>query len=122
MTTIDRIAVIGRRVVGVITPSATAWRGATTGVYLLAAILLGAFFASYFLQDFSLQKLPAFVLRIGSLLLLGTLGMLALMLVGQISQSYRRALFLSAPFVVLVAAPGGLWQSIAFGSAPAIVN
>jgi len=117
MKKIERLRASLRRVMVTLTPSEIAWRGATAGIYVLAAILLGAFFASYFLQDFSLQKLPAFIVRTGSLVLLGALGMLALMLLGHISQPYRRALFLSAPFVVLVAAPGGLWQSIVFGSA-----
>ncbi len=115
MTTIERVAGIWRQVLDTITPSKVAWRGATIGVYLLGAILLFAFFASYFIQDFTLQKLPAFVVRIGALFLLGALGVLALRLIGHISRQYRIALFLSGPFVVLVAAPGDLWQSIAFG-------
>ena len=115
MTMIERAAGIWRQVLETITPSKAAWRGATLGVYVLVTILLAAFFASYFIQDFTLQKLPAFVVRIGSLFLLGALGVLALRLIGRISQQYRIALFLCGPFVVLVAAPGDQWQSIAFG-------
>ena len=115
MTTIERVAGIWRQVLETTTPSKAAWRGATMGVYVLVTILLAAFFASYFIQDFTLQKLPAFVVRIGALFLLGALGVLVLRLIGRISQQYRMALFLCGPFVVLVAAPGDQWQSIAFG-------
>ena len=117
MTTIERMTRIWQQILKAITPSRTAWRGATIGVYLLAVILLVAFFASYFIQDFTLQKLPAFVVLIGALFLFGALGVLALRLIGCISKQYRFALIVFGPFVVLVAAPGGMWQGIAFGSA-----
>jgi len=115
MTAIERLSGIWRRILENTSPSTTAWRGATAGVYLLGAILLAAFFAGYFIQDFALQKLPAFVARIGALLLAGALCVVALRLIGRISAQYRLALLLSGPFVVIVAAPGDMWQSIAFG-------
>ena len=86
MTTIERAAGIWRQVLETITPSKAAWRGATIGVYLLGAMLLFAYFASYFMQKFTLQKLPAFVVQIGALFLLGALGVLALRLIGHISR------------------------------------
>jgi len=117
MTTIERITKIWRRFVEAITPSMTAWRGATIGVYLLVAILLVAFFASYFIQDFTFQKLPGFVVPIGALFLVGTLVVLALKLIEGISNRYRFALFVFSPIVVFVVSTSGMWQSIGLGFA-----
>ncbi len=121
MTTIERITRTWQRIREAATPSKQAWQGATIGVYLLVTILLSAFFASYFVQDFTLQKLPAFVVRIGALVLFGALGAIALRMIAGISSQYRFALLVSGPFVLLVAAPGGMWQSIAFASALVLI-
>ena len=63
MTGIDPLRGFAIRIADVLTPSAPAWRGAALGIILLSATLMVAFFASYVLQDFALQKVPAFVAR-----------------------------------------------------------
>ena len=117
MTTIERITKIWRRFVEAITPSMTAWRGATIGVYLLVAILLVAFFASYFVQDFTFQKLPGFVVPIGILFLAGALVVLVIKLIGRMSNRYRFALIGFGPIIVFVVSTSGMWQSIGLGIA-----
>ena len=117
MTTIERITRIWRRFLEALTPSMTAWRGATIGVYLLVAILLVAFFASYFIQDFTFQKLPGFVVPIGILFFAGALVVLAIKLIGCMSNRYRFALIGFSPIIVFVVSTSGMWQSIGLGFA-----
>jgi len=117
MTTIERITRIWRRFLEALTPSMTAWRGATIGVYLLVAILLVAFFASYFVQDFTFQKLPGFVVPIGILFFVGALAVLAIRLIGCMSNRYRFVLFVFSPIIVFVVSTSGMWQSIGLGFA-----
>jgi len=117
MTTIERITKIWRRFLDALTPSMTAWRGATIGVYLLVAILLVAFFASYFVQDFTFQKLPGFVVPIGILFFVGALAVLAIRLIGCMSNRYRFVLFVFSPIIVFVVSTSGMWQSIGLGFA-----
>jgi len=117
MTTIERITRIWRRFLEALTPSMTAWRGATVGVYLLVAILLFAFFASYFVQDFTFQKLPGFVVPIGILFFIGALVVLAIKLIGCMSNRYRFALIAFSPIIVFVVSTSGMWQSIGLGFA-----
>ena len=117
MTTIERITRIWRRFLDALTPSMTAWRGATIGIYLLVAILLVAFFASYFVQDFTFQKLPGFVVPIGILFFVGALAVLAIRLIGCMSNRYRFVLFVFSPIIVFVVSTSGMWQSIGLGFA-----
>jgi len=117
MTTIERITRIWRRFLEALTPSMTAWRGATVGVYLLVAILLFAFFASYFVQDFTFQKLPGFVVPIGILFFAGALVVLGIKLIGCMSNRYRFALIAFSPIIVFVVSTSGMWQSIGLGFA-----
>ncbi len=115
MKRIERIRQILVRVMTLLTPSVAAWQGATIGVYVLVTVVLGAFFASYFIQNFTFQKLPAFVFTTGVLFLLGALGVVALRLIGTISNQYRIAVIIFGPFVLLFAGPGGPPQSLLFG-------
>ena len=117
MKKIERVRAFLQRSTAAITPSATAWRGASVGVYVLVAALVLAFFAIFFIQDFTLQKLPAFLVLVGALFLLGILALLAYHYIGKLAPAYRFALFVLAPFVVVVFAPGDEKQSLAFGVA-----
>lgn len=117
MISIERIKGIWSAILETLLPSKQAWQGASTGVYVLVATLVVAFFASYFIQDFTFQKLPAFVVIVGVLFVVGGLAFVALKLINCISQSYRLAVLLCGPFVILTAAPGDTMQSIAFGVA-----
>ena len=117
MTMIERIKTTWDSIRDATTPSKQAWYGATIGVFLLVTILAVAFLTSFILQDFTLEKLPAFVVVVGALFLIGALGLLVLRLIDCISRQYRWALFVFGPFVVLVAAPGDTLQSVAFGGA-----
>ena len=117
MTTIERITTIWRSIRQAVTPSKQAWQGATVGIYLLVAILLVAFFASYFVQDFTFQKLPGFVVPIGILFIAGALVVLVIKLIGCMSNRYRFVLFVFSPIIVFVVSTSGMWQSIGLGFA-----
>ncbi|MCH8072100.1 MAG: hypothetical protein IIA09_09145 [Proteobacteria bacterium] len=117
MTTIERITTIWRSIRQAVTPSKQAWQGATMGIYLLVAILLVAFFASYFIRDFTFQKLPGFVVPIGILFFVGALAVLAITLIGCMSNRYRFVLFVFSPIIVFVVSTSGMWQSIGLGFA-----
>lgn len=117
MTAIERLTTTWHRIREAATPSEAAWQGATVGIYVLVMALVLAFFATMFMQNFTLQKLPAFLVLIGALFMLGALALLVYRLVGKLAPSYRFALFVLAPFVVIVFAPGDEMQSAVFGSA-----
>src|SRR5512134_2895167 len=102
-----------RRLAAAFTPSELAWHGAATALVLLAALVLAAAFANYVVQDFAIQKLPAFIAWTGALLAAGALSLLLLAWLQRLPRRYRWALFLSAPPVVLFLAPTGGWQGIA---------
>lgn len=114
MITIERIKKIWQRSIGAITPSGTAWHGATIGVCVMAAFFLVAFFASYFLQDFTFQKLPAFILPLAATFLFGALIVLVLGLIGRLPGQYRLLLFMFLPFVMLIVASGDFLQRVIF--------
>jgi len=117
MINIERIKGIWSAILETLSPSKQAWQGAAMGIYLLVATLLVAFFASYFIQNFTFQKLPAFVVVVGVLFISGGLVFVALKLIGCISEQYRLAVLLCGPFVILTVAPGDTMQSVAFGAA-----
>ena len=63
MAKIERLRLFLVRILSELTPSDAAWKGAATGVFVLVAVLVLAYFATYFMQDFTWQKLPAFPAR-----------------------------------------------------------
>lgn len=97
-----------------LTPSAAAWQGAAIGIYVLVTILVAFFFAAYFVQDFTLQKLPAYVVRLGMVIALGSAAALVVALVSRLPSAYRLALLVFAPFVLMVFAPGDDKESAIF--------
>jgi len=117
MKRIERVRAFLRRTATALSPSEAAWHGASVGVYVLATALVLAFFTIYFMQDFTLQKLPAFLVQIGALFLLGVLALLVFRYIGKLAPSYRFALFVLAPFIIVVFAPGDEKQSAVFGTA-----
>jgi hypothetical protein len=116
MKRIERLRAFLRRTIAALSPSEAAWHGASVGVYVLATALVLAFFTVYFVQDFTLQKLPAFLVQIGALFLLGVLALLAFRYIAKLAPSYRFALFILAPFIIVVFAPGDERQSAVFGT------
>ncbi len=54
MKKIERIRAFLRKTIAAITPSQSAWHGATVGVYVLVTALVLAFFVIFFVQDFFL--------------------------------------------------------------------
>ena len=94
-------------------PSDLAWRGAVTALVLIASLVLAAAFANYVVQDFTIQKVAAFVVWTGALLAAGAAGLLVIAWIQRLPRRYRWALFLFAPLVVLFLAPHGGWQGIA---------
>jgi dienelactone hydrolase len=114
MTIFDRSRALARTISTALVPTDAAWRGAAVAVCVLGAVLIGASFVAYFVQDFTWQKLPAFVARTGALLLLGMLILAGLALVSRIPLVYRAALLVFAPFVLLAFAPGDEQQAAVF--------
>ena len=107
MKTIERIRGFGRRAKEKLTPSDTAWRGATTGVYLLGTTVISLLFATYFLQDFAVQKLPAFVVWIGLSILIGMASILLAWLITALPARFRFAVAAILPFLLMSVFPGG---------------
>ena len=112
MTRFERPARLLRRLGAALKPSDLAWHGAATALVLLASLVLAAAFANYVVQDFAIQKVAAFVAWTGALLAAGAAGLLVIAWIQRLPRSYRWALFLSAPLVVLFLAPTGGWQGI----------
>ena len=71
MRIIQRLRSIGSNLRRETAPSPLAWRGAAYAVYALALALVGAFFVITFLLDFAWQKLPAFVVWTGVMVMAG---------------------------------------------------
>ncbi len=97
-------------------PSDLAWRGATTALVLVAALVLAGAFANDVLQDFAVEKLAAFAVWIVALLAAGALGLLVLAWIQRLPRRFRWSLLLFAPLVVLFLAPHDEWQGIAVPS------
>ena len=115
MKIIERSRKFARKARVALTPSETAWGGAAIGVYLLGTIVVALLFTSYFLQDFTWQKLPAYVVWIGLTMVIGAVTLLVAALIMAIPPVYRVAVFLFAPFLLLFVFPGGPPGSIAGG-------
>ena len=69
-------------------------------------VAVGAFFVIANLLDFTWQKLPAFVIVLGLLVLMGLAGVLVAALIMRLPRNYRLALAICAPFVLVLALPG----------------
>jgi len=114
MTIFPRLRATTSRVAARLVPSDTAWKGAATAVYLLGVTATAALFAVMFLRDFTWQKLPAYVVWVGILILLGAAVALAAALIMRIPSVYRYALAVTAPFVAATVFPGGPpWSLVA---------
>ena len=107
MKIVDKARQYGRRVMNALTPSETAWRGATTGVYLLGTTVISLLFVAYFLQDFTVQKLPAFVVWIGMSVAVGMASILLAWLIMLLPLPFRFAVAAFLPFLLLSVFPGG---------------
>jgi len=117
MKIIERARGVVRKIRVALTPSDTAWQGAAIGVYLLGTIVVTLLFTSYFLQDFTLQKLPAYVVWISVAMLIGAGGLVVAAIIMAIPSVYRIALVLFLPFLVMFVFPGGPPNSIIAGLA-----
>lgn len=121
MKIIERARALANKSRKILTPSSTAWRGATVAIYVFAAAIAAIFFAAYFIQDFSFQKLPSFFVRVGSMMLIGAMALLALDLLRRLPIGYRIALFVFAPFAVLSLAMGDEKASLIFSGALVLI-
>jgi pimeloyl-ACP methyl ester carboxylesterase len=115
MKIIERARGFARKTKAAMTPSSTAWKGAGTGVYVLGTLVATLLFTSYFLQDFTWQKMPGYIVSISTLMLIGVGVMLVAFLLMAIPASYRTALALFAPLVLIVLFPGGPPNNIVAG-------
>ena len=100
-----------RRVGAALWPSQDGWQGAATAVYLLGTAVFAFFLSVYFLQDFALQKLPAYVVATAFSILIGAGILLAAFVIARLPLAYRLPLFLVTPFVIFSLMPGNEAQS-----------
>lgn len=107
MRKFERTRRMAQRIRTALTPSATAWRGASAGVYVLGTIAMVAVFATYFLTAFAWQKLPGYVVWISISIAIGFAGLLAAAAVMRLPVNYRIALATFMPFLVMFVFPGG---------------
>lgn len=112
MKLIKRTRNYSRKIRQVLTPTDIAWQGAAVGVYLLGTIVIGLLLTTYFLQDFTLQKMPAYFVWVGLSMVIGFSGMAVAAIIMRVPATYRFALALIAPFITMSAIPGGMLQSI----------
>jgi len=112
MSKIDRIRGYVRRAAALFRPTETAWLGAAVAVCILGTIVTSLLFATYFLPDFALQKLPAYVVWVGASMLVGVLALAAAALIMRIPADYRVALALFAPFLAMFVFPGDALHSV----------
>lgn len=117
MRLIERIRAFVIRVRGGLSPTPAAWRGAGTGIVLLSAAIAAFLFASYFLPDFAWQKLPAYVVSTGALMLAGAAALLLLNLLNRSGAFFRVALFVFAPIVLTGLVPGESHVALMAGGA-----
>jgi hypothetical protein len=102
-------------------PSDAAWHGAAVALYVLGTVLTGLLFTTYFLQDFTWQKLPAYVVWVGLSILVGVAALLVAALIMWIPTVYRLALAVFAPIVVMSVFPGSELSSALAGVALILV-
>jgi dienelactone hydrolase len=115
MNSIERVRGFLRAAFNAVVPSDTAWHGAAVGVYLLGTTVVGLLFATYFLQDFTFQKLPAYFVWVGASILIGLAALLAAVLIMRIPVVYRVALAIFTPFLLMSVFPGDEVSSVVSG-------
>jgi len=116
MTIIGRVRNFGKAVKAAMTPPGTAWAGAAIAVCILGTIVTVAFFTTTFLQDFTLQKMPAYVVIVGASMLFGFIVLLVAAIISRIPVHFRYALALFAPFILVTVFPGGVPNSFIAGA------
>ena len=89
-----------------ITPTPEAWRGAADGVLAIGLIVLSLSFYFSNATHFSWQKLPAFVVTKGSLVLLGLGVLITAYIIIRLPTRYRLMLALIVPVLTLTVFPG----------------
>lgn len=104
-----------------LTPSRTAWEGAALGVILLSVSIAVLLLTSFVLAGFALQKVPAYVVSVGVFFLCGMLALWLPALINRLGNLYRIALFVFAPFVVLVFPTGKEWVAALFGASMILI-
>ena len=100
-----------------LTPPAHAWLGAAISVYILGTFVITFYFTVYFLQDFALQKLPAYVATVSFGVLVGAAGLLLAAAIMKLPAVFRIAVALIAPAILMSAIPGGPETAIPAGLA-----
>lgn len=115
MKTIERMRNLGKAVKAALTPPDTAWAGAAIAVCILGAVVTVFLLTTGFLQDFTWQKMPAYVVMVGASMLAGFAVLLAAALVMKVPVPYRFALALFAPLIFLSVFPGGMPNSLIAG-------
>ena len=95
-------------------PSPVAWQGATQALRWFCVALMLTFFVTEVVPNFTWQKLLAFIVALGALLLAGILALQLLKLVAKMPKSFRFVLFMFMPFLLLFVAPNIELPGIAF--------
>jgi len=87
-----------------LTPSETAWRGATVALWILVGLITLAVFLTEMVPHFTFGKLAGFLIAVLALLLIGVALRLVLWLLSLLPRRYRASLFLLLPLLLLLLA------------------
>jgi hypothetical protein len=112
----QRIRIFSANAARILAPSESAWRAAATSVFSLGFIAMGFLFTTTILPDFAWQKLPAFFVLVGVMILAGFAVLLVAALIMRIPKRYRYALAVSAPFILVMIFPGKTGSKILAGT------
>lgn len=96
-------------------PTDQAWRGAGDGVLSVGLIVVCLFFYFTTVPDFSFQRVPAFVVQIGALMLMGLATVLTAYLLMRLPRRYRIISALIAPILIMTTFPGGELTGLVMG-------
>ena len=110
----SRARQFGSRTLAALTPSETAWRGAGTAILVFTTFVCVVYFATYFIQDFTWQKLPAYFTTVTSLFLAGAVALVVVAIAMRVPAVYRVPLFVFAPFAAMALAMGDDTEQVLF--------
>ncbi len=114
MSMVDRLRALSTRISSGLSLPQSAIHGAATAIYLLVATIVTFYFAAYYVQDFTLQKLPAYVLQTTAVFAAGAVALLIVVVIARLPAPIRYALVVFAPFILLSFAPGDEPEKLVF--------
>lgn len=97
-----KLAALWTRLLGVLRPSAAAWKGASRAFQILAAVMVLGLMAADVLPDVTLENLVGYAVMILALLVIGLGAYLVLGLIVVLPVAYRRTVLLLTPSVLVI--------------------